>query len=465
MLSFRDLKDGYERNWSNLEIRPERAAEVRREANLLLQGKSIYQQIEARTGMKWFFVGLCHYRESHYDFNTYLGNGQPLGRVTTIVPKGRGPFAGPQAFVDGAVDAFRLEGFLGASDWSIGRMLYRLEGFNGYGYHSQGVNSPYLYGGSTLYGPPEARGGKYVRDHVFDRNKVDTQLGTAVILKDLLELDHTIDLGGVSSEVSLVPDISTETIPEPDEELARTVLQVQQSLNELGANPRLVEDGKNGPKTMAAISQFQQQNGLDDTGLPDAATIAAIAQKTSQPIGQPIAPAPDPILEVLQRLSSLQNTLQSSTDPSKLPNDPVGLVERLLAIVQKTQPKPQMTPSAVPSPNVDQLQKAMSLLSAVLGPGKDGKPPLGGVNGALGDTIGNMLNGKKTALGIGGALLTSLLGQVPAATGLGQVLGNLTPALGLSQFAMPVFLALTAWGFLGKLEKWTQGTAPPQPQS
>jgi lysozyme family protein/peptidoglycan hydrolase-like protein with peptidoglycan-binding domain len=461
MLSFRDLKDGYERNWSNLEIRPERAAEVRREASLLLQGKNIYQQIEARTGVPWYFVGLCHSRESHYDFNTYLGNGQLLGRVTTMVPRGRGPFVGPHAFVDGAVDAFSLEGFLGASDWSIARILFRLEGFNGFGYHRFGVNSPYLYGGSTIYGPPEARGGKYVRDGVFKSTENDTQLGTAVILKDLMELDHAIDLGGVS----LVPDISTETIPEPDEELARTVLQVQQSLNELGANPRLVEDGKNGPKTMAAISQFQQQNQLDDTGLPDAATIAAIAQKSSQPVGQPIAPTPDPILEVLQRLSSLQNTLQSSTDPSKLPNDPVGLAERLLAIVQKTQPKPQMTPSGVPSPNVDQLQKAMSLLTAILGTGKDGKPPLGRVNGALGDTIGNMLNGKKTAIGIGGALLTSLLGQVPATTGLGQVLGSLTPALGLSQFTMPIFLALTAWGFLGKLEKWTQGTAPPQPQS
>jgi hypothetical protein len=36
----------------------------------------------------------------------------------------------------------------------------------------------------------------------------------------------------------------------------------------------------------------------------------------------------------------------------------------------------------------------------------------------------------------------------------------LTPAAGLSGFAMPIFLAMTVWGVLGKLEKWSQGTAP-----
>ena len=37
----------------------------------------------------------------------------------------------------------------------------------------------------------------------------------------------------------------------------------------------------------------------------------------------------------------------------------------------------------------------------------------------------------------------------------------LTPAAGLSAFAMPIFLGLAAWGVLGKMEKWAQGTAPP----
>jgi hypothetical protein len=90
---------------------------------------------------------------------------------------------------------------------------------------------------------------------------------------------------------------------------------------------------------------------------------------------------------------------------------------------------------------------------------------LGQVNGALGETIGKLLDGKKTALGIGGSVLTALLSSVtasPNAGGIAGLLGTIVSAVpGLGQFAMPISLALTAWGVLGKFEKWAQGTAPP----
>jgi len=463
MVTFQALKDGYERNWANLTIRPSRADEARKEANRLFKGKSVYQQIETKTGIPYWFVGLTHYRESHFNFNTYLGNGQPLDRVTTIVPKGRGPFTGDAAFVDGAVDALRLEAFAAASDWSIARTLFRLEGFNGFGYQARGVNSPYLYGGSNIYGPSEARAGKFVRDHVFDPDFVDTQLGTAVILKALMDLDQSIKFDGASPMVNVSP--------EPDDVLAQTVLLVQQSLNKLGADPQLVEDGKNGPRTKAAISRFQLQNAMPDTGLPDAATFAAIAQKSSPLIAHQMQPPTDALLQVLQRLGNLEQAVQPpATGASNLPSDSVGLVERLLAILQKAAPKPGTAPSATASPDVDQLQKAISLLTAIIGTATGGKPPLGQVNGALGETIGNLLNGKKTAIGIGGSLITSLLAAVtssPGAGGLAGLFGTIATSVpGLSQFALPIFLATTAWGVLGKVEKWAQGTAPPpKPQA
>ena len=455
MLSFQDLKDGYERNWTSLQIRPQDLDEARREANRLLQGKATYQQIQARTNVAWPFIGLCHYRESHFDFDTYLGNGQSLGRVTTIVPKGRGAFTGPNAFVDGAVDALRIQGLLGATDWSIPRILFRLEGFNGFGYHGKGVNSPYLFGGSSLYGPPEARGGKYVRDGVFDSNVVDTQLGTAVILKALLELDPSIATDGI------VVMAGGSTAGQPEDELAQTVLLVQQALNRQGANPRLVEDGINGPRTMAALSRFQQDSGLPDTGMPDAATVAALAQQPQAPQA-PVA-VTDPMLPILQRLKAIENMFQSSANTPPPSNDPVGLIERLLGIVQKAGAKPQVTPIASGSPDVNQLKQVMDLINTIFG--KDAKPLLGQVNGALGDTIGNLLNGKKTALGFGGALITSVLSAVtatPGSGGLAGLLGTVVTAIpGLSQFALPISLAMAAWGVLGKMEKWAQGTAPP----
>ncbi|MEK9284841.1 MULTISPECIES: peptidoglycan-binding protein [unclassified Bradyrhizobium] len=452
MVSFQSLKSEYERNWANLQIRPSRLDDANAVAHRAINGKKTYQQIEQRTGVPWHFVALCHYRESNFDFDTYLGNGQSLNRVTTIVPKGRGPFS---SFVDGAVDALRIQDFVGATDWSAARTLFRLEAFNGFGYHAKGVNSPYLYGGSTLYGPPEARAGKFVRDHVFDPSHVDSQLGTAVILHAMMTLDSSINLDGSP------PGAGN---PEPDEEAAATIVLMQQALNRLGANPPLAEDGISGPKTKAAVSRFQQQNGINDSGLLDATTIAAIT-RASQPIT--VTPPVD-LSQILKRLEDLAQVMRppaAGTAPggtTAVTNDPISVFERLFSLVNKTAPMPG-TVSPTNAAPVDQLKQVVEVLGTLLN--GNGKPVLGQVNGALGETIGKLLDGRKTALGIGGTLITALLSAVtasPNAGGLAGLFGTIVSAVpGLGQFAMPIFLALSAWGVLGKLEKWAQGTAPP----
>jgi putative chitinase len=55
-------------------------------------------------------------------------------------------------------------------------------------------------------------------------------------------------------------------------------LWVQQSLNQLGAEPPLVADGTYGPVTAAAVKAFQQAHGLVADGRIGAATIAALEQ-------------------------------------------------------------------------------------------------------------------------------------------------------------------------------------------
>lgn len=459
MVSYESLKSGYERNWANLQIRPARLDEANATARKAINGKATYQQVERLTGVPWYFVALCHYRESNFDFDTYLGNGESLKRVTCLVPKGRGPFA---SFVDGAVDALRIQHFVGTQDWCIARTLYRLECFNGLGYHAKGVNSPYLYGGSTLYGPTEAKAGKFVADHVFDPSHVDSQLGTAVILHAMMSQDSSITIDDS-------PPITSRC--EPDEDVTSSVLLMQQTLNKLGANPPLDEDGISGPKTKAAVSQFQQQHALEDTGLLDGTTIAAITRAGMQPART----ANVDLSQILRRLEGLAQLLQGAgASPGAAPsgttsggttvatNDPISLLERLFSLVNKTAPTPGTTVPTNPTP-VDQLKPVLDLLGVLLN--KDGKPVLGQVNGALGETIGKMLDGKKTALGIGASLITALLSAVtasPNAGGLAGLLGTIASAVpGLSQFALPISLALTAWGVLGKMEKWAQGTAPP----
>ena len=122
-------------------------------------------------------------------------------------------------------------------------------------------------------------------------------------------------------------------------------------------------------------------------------------------------------------------------------------------------------PPADAAARLDELLQALRrqidgarLPTAQIRPGPPAARPagtvLGPVNGALGQTIGQLLSGKKSAIGIVGAVVTQILSQVPAGTGLGQVLAQLTPAFGLSPYTMPIFIALTAWGVLGKFEKW-----------
>jgi lysozyme family protein len=288
MASFEDYRAAYASNWHKLVIRQERRDEARKFAQRLLNGKPRYVAVEQRTDVPWWFTGLCHYRESTFDFDTYLGNGEPLNRKTRLEPKGRGPF---KSFEDGAVDAFKIKGWLNASDWGIERVSYRLETFNGFGYHKYGVNSPYLYGGSTLYGPPEAKGGKYPRDHVFDPKIVDKQLGTLVLLKKLIELDASITFEPPA------PDVE-----EDEDHIERGILWVQQSLNELGARPPLEEDGVNGPLTMAMVRRFQQENDLEVDGLAGPHTIGEI-DKHLKRVRAPVSPTEQTIEALRKALS------------------------------------------------------------------------------------------------------------------------------------------------------------------
>ena len=144
------------------------------------------------TGVPWPFIALTHKRENGPDFDhsrfaAYLGNGQPLLRKTTIVPKNRGPFLGPNAFVNGAVDALRIEGMSSIKDWRLEKILYWCEVFNGSGYSAKGLPSPYVWGGTTIQRP-----GKYVADHVFNAKAWDPQPGCAPMLKAIETLDPTV---------------------------------------------------------------------------------------------------------------------------------------------------------------------------------------------------------------------------------------------------------------------------------
>jgi len=55
-----------------------------------------------------------------------------------------------------------------------------------------------------------------------------------------------------------------------------TVMSVQHILNVLGASPPLTEDGKLGPKSVAAIKSFQTAHGITPDGIAGPKTKTAL---------------------------------------------------------------------------------------------------------------------------------------------------------------------------------------------
>lgn len=174
-----DLKQANAKRWQEMKINPAKAQQFKNVADKILMNKVRYQAVSAKTSVPWEVIGVIHYRESSCNFNTYLGNGEPLSRKTRLVPKGRGPFA---TWEDGAIDALMNASPKAGlnTDWSIGGTLDIVEKYNGLGYARMDKPSPYVWAGTDQYSA-----GKYVADGVYDPSHVDTQLGCAGILSQL----------------------------------------------------------------------------------------------------------------------------------------------------------------------------------------------------------------------------------------------------------------------------------------
>lgn len=187
-MRYRDKWPIYAKQWDTMVIKPSHVPEFKNDAQFAIAHKDIYQRIEARSGVEWYHVALLHRRESNADFHTYLGNGQSLAHKTTEVPSGRGPFTGPDAFYNGALDALHLDKLDEViPPWPIEKILYYCEIFNGTGYDGHGIPSPYIWGGTNIqvYG-------KYVRDGVFDHTQMDTQPGCAPLLWMIGQMDSSV---------------------------------------------------------------------------------------------------------------------------------------------------------------------------------------------------------------------------------------------------------------------------------
>lgn len=148
--------------------------------NKILANKARYQHVQTLTGVPWFVVAVIHVRESDMDFNTQLAQGDPLGRVSTHVPRGQGPYLGKDAWERAAVRALLDAGAKTWGDWSPGGMTTFLEKYNGLGNYHMGRPSSYVWAGTNQY-----TSGKYVADGQYSASFVDPQPGCASLIKQL----------------------------------------------------------------------------------------------------------------------------------------------------------------------------------------------------------------------------------------------------------------------------------------
>ncbi len=180
----------------------------------IIAAEAQYRAVQNATVVPWYFIGALHMRESSCNFAGVLHNGEKIigtGRVTTLVPAGRGPFS---TWAESAIDALKLKDMHRVQVWSVARMLFQAEVFNGLGYVGKGVNSAYVWAGTN-----HEQLGKYVADHVWDATHDDTQLGVAAVLIRLAQKR---------------PDIASDLYPQPTEkppvEAADSLIKEIQSL-------------------------------------------------------------------------------------------------------------------------------------------------------------------------------------------------------------------------------------------
>ncbi len=227
-----------------------------------------YDQGCKATGVPLIVAAASFEREAGSNFNLNPAQGAPLHSRSTIIPH-NGPFADwPTA----QIAAYQIDGLdkVGAANWSWEMGCYKEEAFNGFGPRAHGMHTGYLWAGTNIY-----TGGKYVADGVWDRSAVDQQLGIIPMMLRMVQMRPSLTLPLPFPGATDVPVAPPMAPPEGHHD----AIDLQNALNALGADPKLLVGGSYGHVTKLAVQAFQAANGLDADGLAGPKTWDAISAK------------------------------------------------------------------------------------------------------------------------------------------------------------------------------------------
>lgn len=198
------LKENYQELLDAVEIKDSWKERIQEKAQRIYANRERYKAISST--IPWQFIGVIHSLESDLDFSTHLHNGDSLSKRTRNVPKGRPLGEPPFTWEESAKDALEMKGFHLVTDWSMAHQCYLLEKYNGFGYRSKKINSPYLWSGTNNYTK-----GKYVSDGVYSSSEVSKQIGCIPLLLELKKLESVklVELKAESRKLTILNRIRT----------------------------------------------------------------------------------------------------------------------------------------------------------------------------------------------------------------------------------------------------------------
>ena len=239
------------------------------------RNKNRYQTVATATNMPAELIAALHWRESSGNFNTYLHQGDPLGRPAVHVPTNIPIF---YEWEDAAIHAINMKDSLQdqleitQETRNPNAIATYAEAYNGLGYHNRNQSSPYVFAGTDQYSS-----GKYVGDGVFRQNVVDQQLGVMPMVGALGGLQTQQDMSpqGITPEFAWQRVLSgARVLRRNDYGLEVEALQIK--LQQLGYE--VTPDGDFGNGTRRIVIQFQTDHQLGADGVVGAGTASKIEE-------------------------------------------------------------------------------------------------------------------------------------------------------------------------------------------
>ena len=243
------------------------------------RNKNRYQSVSLLSDMPAELIAAIHWRESSGNFNTYLHQGDPLGRPAVNWPNNIPVF---HVWEDAAVHALRMKDSLknqleiDAATKDATLLATYAEGYNGLGYHYRDKPSPYVFAGTSEYSA-----GKFVSDGRYSSSAVDQQLGVMPMLGAIDGLPEEMDMAPklIDQDFAWAKVLNGSKILRQGDH-GMEVSALQSKLAQLGYD--IGQDGDFGSGTKRTVLQFQNDHSLGSDGVIGPGTAGKIESLLSQ---------------------------------------------------------------------------------------------------------------------------------------------------------------------------------------